>query len=239
MFPRFTITSASHRLAVTIIIVSIVCAFARDFFYGLFAFIPEFVVSRGFVWQLFTYLFIAMTPMGIIFEGLIIYSLGNTLEDWWGRAEFLRFVFTVSLLASILALPVCLLFPVASIPMIYIQEGPFVLASVIWVAYGLEVDRRGTSVGFWGLPIQGKTFALIGLGFPFLSGLFSSFFPFVPHLLAAGLTYLSYSGFGENLIDRAHLIYLRVKKKRFRKPSQLYVVRDSDDGNDDKPKTMH
>ena len=53
--------------------------------------------------------------------------------------------------------------------------------------YGLSFGRRQTN--FWGLPVSGNVFALIGVGFVFLSGAFSSFLLVVPSAVALLLTW--------------------------------------------------
>ena len=61
------------------------------------------------------------------------------------------------------------------------------MGSALWVAYGLSFGRRQTN--FWGLPVSGNVFALIGVGFVFLSGAFSSFLLVVPSAVALLLTW--------------------------------------------------
>ncbi len=46
------------------------------------------------------------------------------------------------------------------------------MGRALWVAYGLSFGRRQTN--FWGLPVSGNVFALIGVGFVFLNGAFSA-----------------------------------------------------------------
>jgi hypothetical protein len=65
--------------------------------------------------------------------------------------------------------------------------GGFVMGSALWVAYGLSFGRRQTN--FWGLPVSGHVFALIGVGFVFLSGAFSSFLYVVPSAVALLITW--------------------------------------------------
>ena len=103
------------------------------------------------------------------------------------------------------------------------------IISTIWIAYGLRAAFSGHLLNFWGSPLKGETFALIGLGFVVLAGVFSSFIAVLPDLFAAGLTYLyMYKRDALNLSEirrRGELTYYNWKLRRLKRKSGLRVVR--------------
>ena len=175
--------SAAAWLAVALIIGSVVFALTRDGIGALLLLVPGGVL-RGWVWQPLTYGFVADGPMGVIFGALILWQLGGALEKTWGTRRMALFAVGTTVLAGIVTVLFALLVPA-------IREirfpGGFVMGSALWVAYGLSFGREQTN--FWGLPLSGNLFALIGVGFVFLNGAFSSFLLVVPDAVALLLTW--------------------------------------------------
>ncbi|HEY1904511.1 MAG TPA: rhomboid family intramembrane serine protease [Myxococcaceae bacterium] len=174
---------AAAWLAVALIIGSVVFALARDGIGPLLLLIPG-AVLRGFVWQPLSYGFVADSPMGVIFGALILWQLGGALEQTWGTRRMALFAIGTTVLAGVLTVLLALLVaPLRLLPF----AGGFVMGSALWVAYGLSFGRQQTN--FWGLPVSGNVFALIGVGFVFLDGAFSSFYRVIPEALGLGLTW--------------------------------------------------
>jgi membrane associated rhomboid family serine protease len=187
---------AAAWLAVALIIGSVVFALARDGIGPLLLLVPGLVL-RGFVWQPLSYGFVADSPMGVIFGALILWQLGGALEQTWGTRRMAFFAVGTTVLAGVLTVLVALLVsPLRLLPF----AGGFVMGSALWVAYGLSFGRQQTN--FWGLPVSGNVFALIGVGFVFLDGAFSSFYRVIPEALGLGLTwgYLRLGGPGDWLL---------------------------------------
>src|SRR5215831_47552 len=160
---------AASWLAVALVVGSVVFALSREGIGELLRLVPGLVL-RGYVWQPLSYAFIENSPMGVIFGALILWQLGGALEQTWGTRRMSFFAVGVTVLAGILTVLLALLVPaLRNIPF----AGGFVMGSALWVAYGLGFGRHQTN--FWGLPVSGNVFALIGVGFVFLSGAFSSF----------------------------------------------------------------
>jgi hypothetical protein len=65
--------------------------------------------------------------------------------------------------------------------------GAEVMVTAIWVAYGLSFGSRQTN--FWGLPVTGYTFALIGVGFIVLSGVYYGWSGVIPEIIGVALTF--------------------------------------------------
>jgi membrane associated rhomboid family serine protease len=199
----------------------------------LLLFIPVAVISHLEVWRPFTSLLVAVHPMEVIFGALIIYSIGGSLEDSWGRKRFLRVVLGIPFIAELLTLAFFFVFS-TSYPVPY--HGASMIISTVWIAYGLRAAFSRQLLNFWGSPLKGETFALIGLGFVVLSAVFSGVLVVLPDLIAAALTYLYmyYRGllsFAETR-RRIELAYYNWKLKRLKGRSGLRVVKGSKDDSD-------
>ena len=68
-----------------------------------FALVPADVVTRFFVWQLVTYLFLHGGFMHILFNMLALWFFGKDLEDIWGTRRFLQFYFFCGIGAGLVA----------------------------------------------------------------------------------------------------------------------------------------
>jgi membrane associated rhomboid family serine protease len=120
----------------------------------------------SFLWQPFTYTFIEVSPLGIIFGAIITWSIGGFLESLWGSRRLLLYALGATAVAGFLTALLGLVVPVASA-----YTGGTVMTTLLWVAYGLTIGRGQTS--FWGMPLSGNALAGIGAGFVVLSVLTS------------------------------------------------------------------
>lgn len=232
--PSFSFHSSAHKLAVGLIGLSVIQAALNN---TALLFIPSLTVEGLQLWRPLTALLVAVSPMEIIFGALIIYSVGGALEDSWGSKRFLRISLGIPLLAEILTL---VLFFALGGYYDYPYHGASSVITTIWIAFGLRASFSGQLLNFWGSPIRGKTFALIGLGFVVLTALFSSFFLVLPDLISAGLTYgYMYRRGWFDLGDvkgRLELSYYNWKLKRLKNKTGLRVVKGSRDDDDSNPK---
>jgi membrane associated rhomboid family serine protease len=178
------IRTAAAQLAVALVLGSIVFAFGKTTFSLWLLLVPELVFSHFAFWQLLTYSFIETSPMGVIFGAIILWSIGGSLEQSWGKRRMVTFALGVNAAAALLtallalALPAILRHPFA---------GGTVMTSALWVAYGLSWGERQT--GFWGMPVSGNGLALIGVGFVFLNGAFGSWLAIIPDVFALAMTF--------------------------------------------------
>jgi hypothetical protein len=110
------------------------------------------------------------------------------------------------------------------------------IISTIWIAYGLRAAFSRQLLNFWGSPLRGETFALIGLGFVLLNAVFAGILVVLPDLIAAGLTYLyMYKRGLFNLSEarrRLELSYYNWKLKRLKSKAGLRVVKGSKSDDD-------
>ena len=175
---------AAAWLAVALVVGSVVFALAGQ--PGALLLLVPGAVLHGLVWQPLTYGFVADSPMGVIFGALILWQLGGALEQTWGTRRMTVFALGTTVLAGVLTVLLSLLVPSLRAA---VFAGGFVMGSVLWVAYGLSFGRRQTN--FWGLPVSGYLFALIGVGFVFLQGAFSrpAFLAVIPEAVALLLTW--------------------------------------------------
>jgi membrane associated rhomboid family serine protease len=233
VLPAISFHNAAHTLAIAMIAVSVI----NGLLGGLaLLFVPVAVISHLEVWRPFTSLLVAIHPMEVIFGALIIYSIGGSLEDSWGKKRFLTVALGIPFLAELLTLAFYLVFPI-DYPVPY--HGASMIISTMWIAYGLRAAFSRQLLNFWGSPLKGETFALIGLGFVVLNAVFSGILVVLPDLLAAGLTYLyMYKRGLFNLSEtrrRIELAYYNWRLKRLKGKSGLRVVKgsrhDSDPNN--------
>lgn len=116
----------------------------------LFAFVPAAVLA-GEVWRLLTYQFIHGGALGFFFSVLILYIMGNALEEEWGSFDFIVF-WALSFLGSAavgFALGVPLL-------------GAFFLSYSLLFAYGATYPEM-TFYIFFVLPVKVKWLAWIAV----------------------------------------------------------------------------
>jgi membrane associated rhomboid family serine protease len=228
--PSLSFHNSAHQLAIAMIAASVINAI-----FGSMAllFLPHQTISGLELWRPFTALLIAVTPMEIIFGALIIYTIGGGLESSWGRNRFFFVALAIPFIAELITLLFFLALPSAP-EMPY--HGASMILSTIWIAYGLRAAFSRQLLNFWGAPIKGETFALIGLGFVVLSALFSSYLVVLPDLIAAGLTYLymykrSVLNFAE-VRRRVELAYYNRKLKRLKNKAGLHIVKRDEESKD-------
>lgn len=53
--------------------------------------VPSAFLSRGFLWQIITYLFLHGNPLHILFNMVFLWMMGPELERYWGGREFLKY----------------------------------------------------------------------------------------------------------------------------------------------------
>jgi membrane associated rhomboid family serine protease len=199
-------------------------------------FLPLFPASvlRGAIWQLLTYQFVADSPLGVLFDALIVWQIGTALEASWGRRRMLGLALGIPAIAGAITVVLARLL----IPGIQLLGffGATVMASTIWVGYGLAHGR--SQINFWGIPISGNLFAGIGALFVVLNAAFSSWLRVLPDALAIALT-LGYLRLGS---PRTWL--LRFQSWRFRRQlkarsTHLKLIVKDRNTRDDSDRYLH
>ena len=232
--PTFSFHSTAHRLAIAIIALSVI--------HGLIGaptllLIPYATLNGLEIWRPFTALLVAIAPMEVIFGALIVYSIGGALEQGWGSRRFLVVALGIPFLAEMATLATYLILPLTS-QVAY--HGASMVLSTIWIAYGLRAAFSRQLLNFWGTPIKGETFALIGVGFVALYAIYGGVLMMLPDLFAAAFTYIYMYRRGSlnfsELRRKTELAYYNWKLKRLKKKSGLHVVKGSRDDNDSSTK---
>ncbi len=187
--PWMSASTAAAKLAIGILVMSVLFALTKDSIGIHLLLTPPLVIGNFELWQPLTYTLISTSPMGVIFGALIAWQMGGALEMTWGAKRTLLFALGVTVISGVLTTLLALLFQ----PLNTFFAGAYALTGSLWVAYGLSFGSRQTN--FWGVPVTGNVFALIGVGFTFLQGAFGSFWQIVPEALALGMTFLYVRGY--------------------------------------------
>ena len=132
--------------------------------------IPDLVITRGFFWQVFTYMFVHGSMLHILFNMLALFIFGMQLERQMGSSEFLLlYLFCgigtglISLLLGInvvgasgaiygLLLAFATYFPRSRILIFYVMPVPAPIAVGIFVVLSIVFQITGTmgGVAHWG-----------------------------------------------------------------------------------------
>jgi membrane associated rhomboid family serine protease len=230
---QLSMRSHAQKLTFTMVAFSIVQALLNNAGVELFSFRPISTVLGLEVWRPISALFISSSPLEVIFGGLILYSIGGALESQVGRQRFVTLALAIPLVAELLTMPIFFLF--SSLPDLP-YPGSRCVVTTIWIAFGLVAARSGQVLQFWGNPVSGKSFALLGLGFVLLSAVFGSFVSVLPELFAAGLTYgylLKKRNF--DIKRRIELLYYNWKLRRLKAKRGFHIVNGTRDNDDDDP----
>jgi membrane associated rhomboid family serine protease len=186
------------------------------------------------IWRPFTALLISTSPAEIIFGTLIIYSIGGALEARWPRGRFIKIVLGIPLAAELVVSLLALL----STPLLTsaFYTGARLIITTLWIVFGLEAHFSRERLNFWGTPITGKTFALIGLGFVVLSAVFAGPSTVLPDLFTALFCYLyMYRYTLKRYTGKLKIKFYEAKLKKLKSRSDLRVIRGSRDRKDDEP----
>ena len=177
------LSSMAAKLAVMLVVGSMIAAITRSSGLQL-TLSPDHVLLGFAFWQPFTYIFLEASPLGVLFGALILWSIGGALEAQWGARRLFLVSAGVAFLAGLLTVGLAAILPSLR-P--YGYFGGMVMTTAVWVAYGLSFGSA--QVNFWGIPVTGNVFALIGVGLIVLSAAFSGWRWVVPEAFGAALAY--------------------------------------------------
>jgi membrane associated rhomboid family serine protease len=141
-------------------------------------------VFRGAVWQPITYAFIEVSALGLLFDAILLVTIGGELERWWGPRRLVRFLIGVVVVSGVLTVALALAFP--PLRHLHFAGGP-AMATAAWCAYGWSLGTRLTN--FWGLTVTGDQLALIGIGIVIMRSAYGSLLYVLPDLITVALTY--------------------------------------------------
>jgi len=163
-------------------------------------------------------------------------------ESRWRPKRFLGVTLGLPLVAQVIVLGLALITPSSFANAYY--PGARQIVTTLWIIFGLSAHFGRERLNFWGTPVTGKTFALIGLGFVVLSAVFSGVMPVLPELITATLCYVYMYRKGVfSWKNQLELKYYDWKLKKLKGRSNLRVIPgsrsvkrangDSDEDDDD------
>jgi membrane associated rhomboid family serine protease len=231
-FPTLSFHSKAHLIAIAMIGVSVLQGLLGHSGALWLLFAPTKTLFSLELWRPFTSLLVAISPPEIIFGTLIIYSIGGMLERRWTTKRFLAVALGIPLIAQVLVLVLTLFTPSTFASAFY--PGARQVITTLWIVFGLVAHFSHERLNFWGTPITGKTFALIGLGFVVLSAVFSGILPVLPELFTAGLCYMyMYRNRALRWKNQLALRYYDWKLQKLKGRTNLRVIKGARSDNDD------
>jgi membrane associated rhomboid family serine protease len=241
--PRFSqfsgFHSKAHLIAIALVVASVVEGLLEQTGSLPLRFSPIRTLFYFELWRPFTSLFVAISPMEVIFGALIIYSVGGMLESRWSSKRFLVVALGIPLIAQVVVLLATLASP--SLFESYAYASSRQIVTTLWIIFGLMAHFSHEMLNFWGTPVRGRTFALIGVGFVVLSAVFGGLMPVLPDLITVGLCYLyMYRHRIFRVKNQFELNYYEWKLKKLKKQTNLRVIEGSRskqnvDKDDDEP----
>ncbi len=138
--------------------------FGGQFFATYFALIPDFVLNKFFIWQLFTYAFLhSASPFHIILNLLALWWLGAELEQRWGAKFFLTYYMVCAVGAAFLYVTIVLIFALAGGSVTVLLTPVMGASGAIFglmLAYGMLFGER-TVYFMMMFPMKAKYFVMI------------------------------------------------------------------------------
>lgn len=124
---------------------------------------PSQVVTRGFIWQLATHMFVHVDVLGTVWLLLALWMFGTPFEEMWGTRKFLQFYFLCGIGSGVLIVLAQYLAGNPGIPM----------ATCSGAIYGLllvtaMVSPEGTALFSFIIPMKMKYLVMIVVAIGFL-----------------------------------------------------------------------
>jgi membrane associated rhomboid family serine protease len=187
--------------------------------YAWFALRPGDVLSRFYIWELVSYLFLHGGFFHIIFNLFALWMFGSDLESLWGGKKFLFYYFLTGIGAGMFDVLLNAIFP-SRLPTATIGASGAIYGLLL--AYGLLFPERPIYL-YLVIPIKAKWFVVIIGVIEFVSsfGTPGSGVSHVAHLggMLFGFLYLR----GASLPYRLHLRYHEWRRARLRRKFELYM----------------
>jgi membrane associated rhomboid family serine protease len=170
-------------ILINVIIYVIEIFLARTAFIDFFGLTPRYVVSKGYVWQLITYMFLHGSPWHLLLNMFIIWMFGTPLESVWGSNRFLNYYIVCGLGGALLS---------------FVFSFNTTIIGASGAGYGILLAYAilfpYSEIYVWGLfPVRARTLVIFMVIIEFASGLSGrSGIAHFAHLggMAAGFLYL-------------------------------------------------
>jgi len=155
----------------------------QSFFHRFFGLVPHYILSRGYIWQLATYMFVHGGFWHIFWNMFVLWMFGTEIENYWGRREFIKYYFITGIGAGIITF----LFNINSTVPVVGASGAIY---GILLAFGMMFPNRYIYFYFL-IPIKAKYFVIfIGI-MTFISSL-SPGYSNISHLTHLGGLIIGY-----------------------------------------------
>ncbi|HPC36616.1 MAG TPA: rhomboid family intramembrane serine protease [Candidatus Marinimicrobia bacterium] len=186
--PRLFRGAVGNIIIANVVVFLVMLIFqAQNFFPSNFGLVPTAVLKKGYIWQLFTYMFIHGGFGHLFWNMFVLWMFGMEIENYWGKREFYKFYFITGVGSGLITM----LFSAHS-------EIPVVGASGaiygVLVAFAMLFPERYIYFYFL-IPIKAKYFAIIMVVITFFSTMSpgTSNISHLTHLggLAIGYLYLA------------------------------------------------
>jgi membrane associated rhomboid family serine protease len=175
--------STGGQMALLLVVSSVLVAAARVVGEQLLL-QPADVIQQFKLWQLVTPTFIVPpSPLSLIFGVIILLQSGTWFDERWGRQRTWIFVVGVNVIANALTVAVGFL---STNVFLMAFAGGYTTIEALWVAQGLLIGPG--RISWFGFPITGYAFAVIGAAFTLLAGITGSWAAVVPQLLGLVVT---------------------------------------------------
>jgi len=90
----FSLTPAVKVLIIINVCIFVIINLVRNFpWLGIFGLVPAFVFGRFWIWQLATYMFLHLGLWHLVLNMLMLCFFGPTIEEAWGKKQFLIYYF--------------------------------------------------------------------------------------------------------------------------------------------------
>jgi membrane associated rhomboid family serine protease len=214
-----------------------------SFFTQYFGLRPAAVLTRFWLWQPFTYMFLHGGIGHILLNMLVLWMFGTQLERIWGSRFFLRYYFITGVGAGLATIGAGLL-PAAFAEPTYVGVTIGASGAIygLLVAFALHYPNAPVLM-FFLFPVPARYFVMIIGAIAFLSVPRGGGVAHIAHLggLVVGYLYLkrrrgaaaSRFGFGRlGIMADIKYRYLRWRMERLRKRFEVYPGRDGPDPDD-------
>ncbi|MCZ6879401.1 MAG: rhomboid family intramembrane serine protease [Acidobacteria bacterium] len=180
----------------------------------IFGLTPYLVLSKLFVWQIVTYLFLHGGFGHLFWNMFSLWMFGCELERHWGSREFLKFFLITGMGAGVLSI---VFQPFSEIPTIGASGAIY----GILMAFGLMFPERLVYLYFL-FPVKVKYFVAVLGGLAFFSALNSPGGPIAHMAHLGGMVFAFLYMKGLLSPSGVRQVYFRWKLKRMRKRFKVY-----------------
>ena len=183
------------------------------------AFVPAGLAHLR-LWTPFTYTFLNMDPIGLLFALLALWLLGAALEQRWGTRRFITFYFLTSVAGALATAVVGIVAPSVRAHPYY---GNWSAMEGLIAAFAVLMPDAQIFLYF--VPVQAKWMLPISAGITVLFMLMTGWQPYLPQLFGLGAGVLFAGGVSPgNVFLRAKVWWIDRRLRR----NRLRVVRGDD-----------